>query len=184
MTVYTRDVIFNELDRLHCENTNDVLDDNNVKLPSISYCNTESDANHQSNVRRSVRDKRAPNRFGECVYLSDDLHEPKTVEEAPASPESKFWKEAMQKEINSINENNVWTLTKPLVDQTHIKSKWVFKKKFASDGKLSCYKARLVAQGFSQIHGINYDETFAPVVRFESVRTLLSLACKKNHKLD
>ena len=79
MTVYARDVIFNELDRLHFENTNDVLDDNNVKLPSIFDCNTESDANYQSNVRRSVRDKNPPNGFGEWVYLSNDLHEPKTV---------------------------------------------------------------------------------------------------------
>ena len=65
MTVYARDIIFNELDRLHYENTNDVLDDNNVKLPSILDYNTESDANDQSNVRRSVRDKNPPNRFGD-----------------------------------------------------------------------------------------------------------------------
>ena len=55
--------------------------------------------------------------------------------------------------VGATNQNNVWTLTKPLVDQTPTKSKWVFKKMFASDGKLSCYKARLVAQGFSQICG-------------------------------
>ena len=69
MTVYARDVIFNELDRLHCENTNDVLDENNVKLLSIFDCSTESDANDQSNVRMSVRDKNPPNRFGEwCIF--------------------------------------------------------------------------------------------------------------------
>ena len=67
--------------------------------------------------------------------------------------------------------------------RTPINCKWVFKKKIGSDQNLSSYKARLVAQGFSQKHGVNYDETFAPVVWFESVRTLLSLASNYNLKL-
>ena len=84
---------------MHCENTNDVLEDNNVKLPSIFDCNTESDANDQSNVRRFVRDKNPSNRFGEWVYLSNDMQEPKTVEESLASPESKFGKRLCEKKL-------------------------------------------------------------------------------------
>ena len=68
-----------------------------------------------------------------------------------------------------------------------IGSKWVFKRKYDSDGNMKQHKARLVAQGFLQKHGVDYDETFCPVVRFESVRTVIALAAKhdlKLHQLD
>ena len=86
-----------------------------------------------------------------------------------------------------MNENHVWSLVKAPKDQKPVNCKWVFKKKLAADGSISSYKARLVAQGFTQQYGVNYDETFAPVVRFESVRSLLSLAAEKGlllHQMD
>ena len=65
--------------------------------------------------------------------------------------------------------------------------KWVFKKKLNPDGFVQKYKARLVAQGFSQVYGEDYDEVFAPVARFESVRAVVSQAVKKGmhiHQMD
>ena len=64
-----------------------------------------------------------------------------------------------------------------------IGSKWVFKVKRNADGSVEKHKARLVAQGSSQKYGVDYDETFSPVVRFESIRTVIALAVKKGLKM-
>lgn len=57
-----------------------------------------------------------------------------------------------------------------------IKAKWVFKRKHNADGKVISHKARFVVKGFSQIEGVNYQETFGPVARYESIRLLIALA--------
>ena len=64
-----------------------------------------------------------------------------------------------------------------------IRSKWVFKVKHNADGSVEKLKARLAAQGFSQKYGVDYDETFSPVVRFESIRTVIALDVKKGLKM-
>ena len=61
--------------------------------------------------------------------------------------------------------------------------KWVFKIKHNADGSIERYKARLVAQGYSQRYGVDYDETFSPVVRFESIRTVVALSVQRGLKL-
>ena len=71
--------------------------------------------------------------------------------------------------------------------QKVIGCKWVFKTKVSPDGTIDRHKARLVAQGYSQKYGLDYDETFCPVVRTESVRSVIALAAKKNlllHQMD
>ena len=113
--------------------------------------------------------------------------EPTSVEEALSGQEAAKWKEAMQREMESIASNNVWTLVESPKDRKPISSKWVFKRKIGPDGSVCSYKARLVAQGFSQKIGIDYDETFSPVVRFESIRTLLAIAAQHGlhvHQMD
>lgn len=101
------------------------------------------------------------------------------MEEAVRGPESDKWKKVMEAEMGSIASNNVWTLAEP-ADRQPISCKWVFKKKIGPDGFVCSYKARLVAQGFSQKIGLDYDETFSPAVRFESICTILSLAAQHN----
>ena len=64
-----------------------------------------------------------------------------------------------------------------------IGSKWVFKVKYNGAGSVERHNARLDAQGFSQKYGVDYDETFSPVVRFESIRTVIALAVEKGLKL-
>lgn len=89
----------------------------------------------------------------------------------------------MQKEMDSIYSNDVWDLVELPKDCKTIGSKWVFKRKTNADGSIDHYKARLVAQGFSQQSGRDYDETFSPVVRFECLRTLIAVAVQKGLKL-
>lgn len=102
--------------------------------------------------------------------------EPLTYEEAVESDQGTEWKRAIDDELQSLNENQTWEI----VDKPHdclnvVGSKWVFKLK-TPPGEKPKYKARVVAKGFSQSDGIDYKETFAPVVRYDSVRVILAMA--------
>ncbi len=89
--------------------------------------------------------------------------------------------------MRSLERNDVWDLVELPEKRKVVGSKWVFKLKTNEDGTTSRYKARLVAQGFSQQKGSDYDETFSPVARMESVRMIISLAVRcglKLHQFD
>ena len=135
----------------------------------------------EAEVRRSSRVRRPPNRYGEWLNLVHS-EEPKCYNQAVNSVDSCKWIEAMNSEIDNMNRNDVYTLVIPPVGAKIIKSKWVYKIK--SD---NIYKARLVAQGYSQVYGVDYEETFSPVVKFESIRTIFAIAVQNNllvHQMD
>lgn len=114
-----------------------------------------------------------------------ELFEPLTLKQAMNCAQSNKWIEAMKEELNAINENETWEVTDLPTGRKAIGSKWVFKLKVDENNKILRYKARLVAQGFSQKFGVDYDEVFAPVIRSTTLRLLLSIAgqrkCKVNH---
>lgn len=83
--------------------------------------------------------------------------------------------------MQSLNKNQTWKLMPLPKGKNAVGCKWVFKIKELSDGRPNRFKARLVAQGFSQKYGIDYDEVFAPVVKHTSLRVLLSIAGKRNY---
>ncbi|KAK8715402.1 hypothetical protein V6N13_042736 [Hibiscus sabdariffa] len=89
----------------------------------------------------------------------------------------------MRSEMDSISSNQVWTLVEPPEGIKPIGCKWVFKKKTDMDGNVQTYKGRLVAKGFRQIHGIDYDETFSPVAMFKSIRILLVVAAFHDYEI-
>ncbi|GJZ55824.1 retrovirus-related pol polyprotein from transposon TNT 1-94 [Tanacetum coccineum] len=91
----------------------------------------------------------------------------------------------MQEELNQFIANDVWELVPQPKNMTIIGTKWVFRNKFRRlrNGVVSQNKARLVAQGYNQQEGIDYDETYAPVARLESIRILLAYACALDFKL-
>ena len=106
--------------------------------------------------------------------------EPKNIKEALEDSE---WILAMQDELAQFERNDVWTLVPRPSNKNVIGTKWIFRNKSDEDGVIIRNKARLVAQGYTQIEGIDFDETFAPVARIESIRMLLSLACLYDFKL-
>ncbi|GJX88336.1 retrovirus-related pol polyprotein from transposon TNT 1-94 [Tanacetum coccineum] len=106
--------------------------------------------------------------------------EPKNIKEAI---KDKSWTMAMQEELNQFVTNDVWSLVPPPDNQTIIGTKWVFKNKLDENGVVSQNKARLVAQGYNQQEGIDFDETYAPVARLESIRILLAYACAHDFKI-
>lgn len=108
---------------------------------------------------------------------------PFTYEEAINSSASKQWEAAMTEELQSLTKNNTWELVDLPVGRKAIQNKWVYRIKQNPNGLVNRYKARLVIKGCSQIAGIDYNETFSPVARFESIRILLALAAINDYEI-
>ncbi|KAJ9552405.1 hypothetical protein OSB04_016450 [Centaurea solstitialis] len=110
--------------------------------------------------------------------------EPKGFKSAAKRPE---WLAAMNDEIAALHANETWDLVPRPSAANVVGSKWIFRTKFCVDGSVERLKARLVAQGFTQLPGLDYTLTFSPVVKATTVRTVLSLAVMNNwdlHQLD
>lgn len=157
---FSRDVIFNEQKcgferssaqkRVYLEYT-----DENTE--TISSSETTADTSEPV-PRRSDRERRQPNYYGYRCNVAD-VKEPSCVRDALEKQE---WLDAMQTEIDSLHSNGVWKLVELPESRKCVGSKWVFKVKTNADGSTERCKARLVAQGYSQKEGLDYDETFKP----------------------
>lgn len=127
------------------------------------------------------RNRKAPDRYGYnhlCVVEPEDYSEKTiTLQEALNGPESHFWRGSMEEELKSFKKNDAWELVDRPQDATIVQCKWVFKKKYDGAGNVR-YRARLVAKGFSQKEGVDYQETFSPVLRYSTLRLLFSVAAK------
>lgn len=142
-------------------------------------------SNNELPSQRPVRSTRGipPKRYGDYEY-DYSLHshgqiafdEPLSYEDAMASPFRVKWQAAMQAEYESLLHNGVWILVERPLDKNVVKCKWVYKIKQDTSGNFDKYKARLVARGFSQKPGIDFNETFSPVVRHSTMRILFNLA--------
>nr|GFB97508.1 putative retrotransposon Ty1-copia subclass protein [Tanacetum cinerariifolium] len=95
---------------------------------------------------------------------------------APDHPESEKWLNAMNVEMQSMKDNEVWVLVELPPNGKTVGSKWLFKKKTDMDGNVHIYKACLVAKGYTQTSGIDYEETFSPVADIRAIRILIAIA--------
>ncbi|GJW96663.1 retrotransposon protein, putative, ty1-copia subclass [Tanacetum coccineum] len=133
-------------------------------------------------IRRSKRTHQAPDRLCLNVEVEEhslgDLNEPASYKAAMLDSESNKWIDAMNAEIQSMIDNMVWVLVDLPPNCKTVGSKWIFKKKTDMDGIVHTYKARLVAKGYTQLYGVDYEETFSPVADIRAIRILISIAAK------
>lgn len=135
--------------------------------------------------RKMTRQNRGipPVRYDPCnnANTTDIDRDPKHYKEAMNSPHSDKWMKAMEDELDAIERNNTWKVVNLPQGRRAIGCKWVYKTKRDQTGNVKERKARLVAQGFSQKYGIDYDEVFAPVAKGTTMRILLSVAGKRGY---
>ncbi|KAJ3705686.1 hypothetical protein LUZ61_009391 [Rhynchospora tenuis] len=142
---------------------------------------------------RSKANKTKPKKFpGHQLYsitkypvdISQQHTEPTCYTQAVKYPE---WRQAMASELDALAKNNTWVLVDPPLQANIIGCKWLYKLKRKADGTVERYKARLVAKGYTQEEGLDYFETFSPVVKPTTIRTVLTIALANNwhvHQLD
>ena len=174
-------------------------DDTGFTTPIQSHVQ-EASSEHGNNLEMSTSsgDSSEPKRFRlisdvyddtQEVELPDELlflgiEEPGNFKDAVKEPE---WKKAMQVEMDAIEKNKTWVLTDLPPGRKAISLKWVYKLKKNTEGEIVKYKARLLARGFVQKKGVDFEEVFAPVTRLKTLRLLLALAAKNAwevHHLD
>ncbi|WVZ84389.1 hypothetical protein U9M48_031427 [Paspalum notatum var. saurae] len=160
-------------------------DDEGGPLPTASFSLPRQQAHAEAGPAEDageVTSEIVPSRrafFSHSAYVAS--FEPRDVSHALSDPN---WVNAMHEELENFERNQVWDLVEPPPNCRPIGTKWVFKNKQGEDGMVVRNKARLVAQGFYQKEGIDYEETFAPVARLEAIRILLAFAASKGFKLQ
>ncbi|GJY38944.1 retrovirus-related pol polyprotein from transposon TNT 1-94 [Tanacetum coccineum] len=148
------------------------------EIVNIKESRNHSLENVIGNLNQRTLRSQAQNQSNFFCFIS--TIEPNNVNEALTDD---CWIVAMQEELNQFIANNVWELVPQPRNMTIIGTKWVFRNKLDENGIVSRNKARLVAQGYNQQEGIDYDETYAPVAILESIRILLVYVCALDFKL-
>ena len=148
--------------------------------------------------RRSTRQRAAPERLSYSklggprrealsayAFISEAAQQ-LTYSDVLKSDDRALWKAAIDREMTSLRENNTWKLVVPPPKTNIVGSKWLFKVKDKPSGE-QVHKARMVAKGYSQVEGVDFDETFSPVIKYQSLRTLLAIANEEDmhiHHMD
>ena len=109
--------------------------------------------------------------------------EPRSVEEARKQPDWPRWEEAINAELEQLTAMGTWEVVDKPAGVNMVGSKWVFKVKKDVAGNVKCYKARLVAQGYTQVPGVNYFDTFMPVAKLASIQSVLALAARHDWEI-
>ncbi|CAB0003770.1 unnamed protein product, partial [Nesidiocoris tenuis] len=151
------------------------------------HSDEEEDIEGQDENRRVLRDRstlKSPERYGYLAMTAaaeiHDIWEPSSYSEAINCEDKIHWQRAMDSEIKSLKENNTWRLEHLPKGKKAIPCRWTFRVKLNPDGSIDKYKARVVAKGFTQKKGSDYDEVFSPVARSGTIRAVLSVAAAEN----
>ena len=161
-----------------CEQSSETDKESPAESASINEDEVDEESEKTEPVRRrSNRVSKPPERYQDVAMLS--IEDPTTYEEAMNSPEKEDWKQALKSELDSIHSNRTWVRANLPAGRMAIPCKVVWKKKLDDAGKVARYKARVVAKGFHQRYGVDYDETFAPVVSYDALLVALGIAVSK-----
>jgi len=155
-------------------------EDSKDEMPALEYP-TDSDSDDTAPLRRSTRVTK-PTLVGleSAANLAFIMAAATvTTKQASADPE---WKNAMKREIQSLQDLGTFEVVSRPGDKKVITTRWVYQEKDAKQGK-ERYKARLVAQGFKQVYGLDYDETWAPTARSNSIRLIVAMAVRDRSRL-
>lgn len=139
--------------------------------------NIHLDQNEQRNI--TLRPRR--NNNIEANFTEFEI--PNTYQEAMNSPNSDLWKKAIAEELQSHKENQTWILT-DRTEKKPVSCKWVFTIKKNKYGEIERFKARLCARGFTQTKGFDFNETFSPTCRYDSIRVVLSIAARDGLQIE
>ncbi|GAU31303.1 hypothetical protein TSUD_315120 [Trifolium subterraneum] len=186
----SKDVVFDEAKGWDWENREtrksnntdfDLLDETSAEEITPATCEVATPINEEITDGNGTGTEHQDTSSEEIVVSdtsSDDNNEldPESYDEAS---KSKKWRQAIDVEIEAIEANNTWELTDLPNEAKSIRVKWVYKTKYNENGQADKYKARFVVKGYSQKYGIDYNEVFAPVARWETIRTVLALAASK-----
>jgi hypothetical protein len=129
-----------------------------------------------------VRESKPPERFCSYITMVSNIQESKTSTFEEASSRQ-VWRDVMMEEYNSIMKNDVWEVVPRIEGKSVVTSRWLYKIKHVADGNIEKYKALFVARGFSQVEGVDYDETFVPVARYTSIREVISITAEMGWKI-
>lgn len=110
--------------------------------------------------------------------------DPLSLQEAMGRPDWPKWDLAIKTELDALKEAGTWEIVKKPENRNIVKCKWVFRVKKDAAGNIERHKARLVAKGFTQIQGVDYYDTWAPVAKFASIRLLLAIAAQNGWPID
>ncbi|KAL0367229.1 UNVERIFIED_CONTAM: Retrovirus-related Pol polyprotein from transposon TNT 1-94 [Sesamum radiatum] len=124
-------------------------------------------------LRRSIRASQPPNRYGFLGLTSQLDNDPRTYGEAISDIDSDKWLEVMRSEINLMGSNQVWTLVDLPKGVKPIGCKWVYNHKLRAEGEVTAFKDRLLAKGYTQRSGIDFEETYSPVTMAKFIWILL-----------
>ena len=117
------------------------------------------------------------------AILIDHDNDPISYNEALEDVDVQEWLKAMNREMESMYSNSVWTLIEAPKGVKPIGCKWIYKRKRGPDKKVETFKARLVAKGYTQKQSIDYEETFSPVAMLTSIQILLTVATKLDYEI-
>jgi len=138
-------------------------------------------------TRTSYARRKTPRGMEQANKAAEMLKDPTMYEEAMSRGDAMHWKRACAEELEEFARQNLFSTIPRPIGRKVIGCKWVFKTKLDAKGQVERYKARLVVQGFSQVPGVDFDETFTPVTRHQMLRTLLALANRHRwhiHQMD
>ncbi|KAG5682922.1 hypothetical protein PVAND_012240 [Polypedilum vanderplanki] len=164
-----------------------------IQNQGINANQEEPNQNEEKDIDEEFHDameeqEQLPIQEPEVIQIEDEVRrsgrvtaEPRTYKQAIQSEDKDKWIAAMDQEIKSLCDNDAWCLVDLPAGRKAVGSKWVFKKKEDQEGNIIEYKARLVAQGYSQKYGEDYDEVFAPVTRSSTFRLLLAVSGRRKY---